>query len=79
MEKKFNAWVRPGVELVLASPLTLSRLFMRLDLPTFERPMNAISGRRPLGIDSGVAALAIKLAFLIFIRGPGGDLRAGEI
>ena len=29
---------------VMAKPLRLVSMFMRLDLPTFERPMNAYSG-----------------------------------
>ncbi len=29
---------------VMARPLRLVSIFMRLDLPTFERPMNAYSG-----------------------------------
>src|SRR5215469_4264399 len=42
--KKLMARVRPGVELVLASLVPTSEL-ITLDLPTFERPRKAISGR----------------------------------
>ena len=40
--------VRPGVELVRASFLPTSEL-ITLDLPTFERPRNAISGNNGAG------------------------------
>jgi len=36
--------VLPGVADVLASFLLLVSMLMRLDLPTFDRPMNAYSG-----------------------------------
>src|SRR5215510_5412895 len=58
--------VRPGVELVLANPLTPSRLLIKLDLPTFERPVKTISGRLSFGNDSGDRAAAINFALLIF-------------
>lgn len=35
--------VLPGFADVLASPLWLQSMFIRLDLPTFDRPMNAYS------------------------------------
>ena len=38
-----TACVRPGDELIRASPFRLTRVFNNLDFPTFERPMNAIS------------------------------------
>src|SRR5271165_4737968 len=43
--KKLMLRVRPGVELVLAS-FAPSRELITLDLPTFDRPRNAISGSR---------------------------------
>ena len=58
--------MRPGVELVLANPLTPSRLLIKLDLPTFERPVKTISGRLSFGNDSGDRAAAINFALLIF-------------
>src|ERR1700740_2006609 len=42
--KKLMARVRPGVELVRASLVPTSAL-ITLDLPTFDRPRKAISGR----------------------------------
>ena len=36
--------VLPGVADVMARPLRPVSMFMRLDLPTFERPMKAYSG-----------------------------------
>src|ERR1700741_3867650 len=42
--KKLIARVRPGVELVRASLVPTSEL-ITLDLPTFDRPRKAISGR----------------------------------
>jgi hypothetical protein len=44
--------VRPGVELVRANPFTPTRLLIKLDLPTFERPMNTTSGRLSFGNES---------------------------
>ena len=41
--------VLPGVAEVLASPLWLQSMLMRLDLPTFERPMKAYSALLSLG------------------------------
>jgi len=43
--KKLTVWVRPGVELVRASPSTPVNVFNKLDLPMFDRPQKAISGR----------------------------------
>src|SRR5215468_8110582 len=42
-EKKISSCVRPGVCEVRASALRLVSALMRLDLPTLERPANAIS------------------------------------
>ena len=47
--KWFMSRVFPGVAEVLASPLCLHSMFMRLDLPTFDLPMNANSGLVSLG------------------------------
>jgi hypothetical protein len=66
IRKKLIDCVRPGVELVLANPLTPSRLLIKLDLPTFERPAKTISGRLSFGNDSGDRAAAINFALAIF-------------
>ena len=50
--------VRPGVELVFATLLPTSEL-ITLDLPTLERPRNAISGR--LGGGKCLASLAANM------------------
>ena len=63
------SWVRPGVELVFARPGEPSRLFIKLDLPTLDRPTNAISGNRPAGNCSGETALLTNLALAIFKTG----------
>jgi hypothetical protein len=44
MRKKFNKRVLPGVEEVLASFFWLVMALIKVDLPTFERPMKQISG-----------------------------------
>src|SRR4030081_3857424 len=54
--KKINSWVRPGVFEVRASALRLVSALIRLDLPTFERPANAISMPAIGGSDSKEAA-----------------------
>jgi hypothetical protein len=43
------ACVFPGVADVLANPFLLVIMLMREDLPTFDRPMNANSGRVGFG------------------------------
>jgi len=43
--KKLIVCVLPGDELVRASPWALVREFNKLDLPMFDRPQKAISGR----------------------------------
>ena len=43
MMKWLMSNVLPGFADVLASPLWLQSMFIRLDLPTFDRPMNAYS------------------------------------
>src|SRR5215470_16136640 len=54
--KKISSWVRPGVCEVRASALRLVSALMRLDLPTLERPANAISTPAMAGSDSNDAA-----------------------
>src|SRR5690242_15194041 len=54
--KKISSWVRPGVCEVRASALRLVSALMRLDLPTLERPANAISTPSIGGSDSNDAA-----------------------
>ena len=66
IRKKLIDCVRPGVELVLANPLTPNRLLIKLDLPTFERPAKTISERLSFGNDSGDRAAAINFALVIF-------------
>src|SRR6185436_7789984 len=65
MRKKLSVCVRPGVELVRAKPRELVRALSKLDLPMFERPQNAISGRRSWGKSSGCFALLTNRAELI--------------
>src|SRR5260370_2949709 len=60
------SWVRPGVELVRARPGDPSKLFIKLDLPTLDRPINASSVSRPDGKCSGEVALFTTLALVIF-------------
>ena len=43
------ARVQPGVPLVRTSFFRSTRLLIRLDLPTFERPANAISANAGAG------------------------------
>src|SRR5262245_35001234 len=43
-----------------------SKLLIKLDLPTFERPAKMISGRLSFGNDSGDRAAAINFALVIF-------------
>jgi len=52
ISKKFSDWVLPGVEDVRARPWTESKELIKLDLPTFERPRNAISGFESRGQSS---------------------------
>lgn len=59
--------VLPGVDDVLDSPLWLQSMLIRLDFPTFERPMNAYSIRLSLGHLSNVGDDMKNLAFLISI------------
>ena len=59
--------VFPGVDEVFASPLWLQSMLMRLDLPTFERPMKAYSGRKSFGHNSIVGLLSVNSEVLISI------------
>src|SRR5215470_4407971 len=54
--KKISSWVRPGVCEVRASALRFVSALIRLDLPTLERPANAISTPAVGGSDSNDAA-----------------------
>src|SRR5262245_43189724 len=54
--------VRPGVLLMRASPLRPSSALMALDLPTLERPANAISGGPGGGTSPGRAAPSANFA-----------------
>jgi hypothetical protein len=54
------------VELVRANPFTPSKLLIKLDLPTFERPAKTTSGRLSFGKDSGAWAAATNFALVIF-------------
>src|SRR5215470_3752517 len=56
--KKISSWVRPGVCEVRASAFLPVSALIRLDLPTLERPANAISMPR-IG---GKAAIALAAA-----------------
>src|SRR5258705_14025859 len=67
IKKKFSDCVRPGVEDVRAKPRTESRELIKLDFPTFERPMNAISGTKPPGQSAGLKLLFRNSALVIFI------------
>lgn len=61
--------VLPGVALVLASPLWLHSMLMRLDFPTLERPMNAYSGFVSFGHMLTRGALSVNSDVLIIIIG----------
>src|ERR1700688_294137 len=58
--KKINSWVRPGVRDVRARLLRPVRALTRLDLPTLERPANAISVPRIGGSETAEPAAATK-------------------
>ena len=60
--------VLPGVELVLASLRLWVSILIRLDLPTFERPMKAYSGFVSFGHILTIGALNVNSAFFISIR-----------
>jgi hypothetical protein len=67
MSKKLISWVRPGVELVFTRRLRLTRVLIRLDLPTLERPAKAISGYFTGGYWAGLVALVTNSADNIFM------------
>src|SRR5579864_2089167 len=69
MRKKLIVCVLPGDELVRANPCVLVRVFNKLDLPMFDRPQKAISGRWSRGKSSGRVALLTNRAELIFTTG----------
>src|SRR6185295_16368321 len=58
--KKISSWVRPGVCEVRASALRPVSALIRLDLPTLERPANAISMPRMAGNTASEPAAAMK-------------------
>src|ERR1700688_2744957 len=69
MRKKLIVCVLPGDELVRANPCVLVSVFNKLDLPMFDRPQKAISGRWSRGNSSGRVALLTNRAELIFTIG----------
>jgi len=60
--------VLPGVFDVRAKPLRCKSEFRRLDLPTFERPRNEISGKPSVVQCDSLNALLINSADVIFIN-----------
>src|SRR5436189_1791792 len=60
VSKKISSWVRPGVCEVRASALRPVSALIRLDLPTLERPANAISMPRMAGNTASEPAAATK-------------------
>ena len=60
--------VLPGVAYVLAKPLWLQSMFMRLDLPTFERPIKAYSILLSVGQSPIEGAERVKADFLMSIN-----------
>src|SRR6516165_1652020 len=58
--KKISSWVRPGVCEMRASARREVSALIRLDLPTLERPANAISTPRITGSAAAVPAAAAK-------------------
>src|ERR1041385_102824 len=69
MWKKLIVCVRPGDALVRANPREFVSVFSKLDLPIFDRPQNAISGRWSRGNSSVFVALLTNRAEVIFTRG----------
>jgi hypothetical protein len=66
MPKKFSCWVRPGVELVRASPRRPTMRLIADDLPTLERPANATSGCDGAGNRPGSVAAPMNVAVVTF-------------
>src|ERR1700758_3836947 len=75
ISKKLMLRVRPGVELVRAS-LVFTRVLITLDLPTFERPRNATSGRLGAGKWAASVAAAMNRAITLMIQ---FAMRAGKL
>jgi len=69
MRKKLISWVRPGVALVFTRRLRFTRVLIREDLPTLERPVKAISGKTASGYWAGVTALLTNSADFMIIYG----------
>src|ERR1700722_1507111 len=67
--------VRPGVELVRAS-LVSTRVLITLDLPTFERPRKATSGRLGAGKWAASVAAAMNRAITLILQ---FAMRAGKL
>jgi hypothetical protein len=59
--------VFPGVEEILAKPSTPVIMFISDDLPTFERPMKAYSGRSAFGQLFNAGKLPKNFIVLIII------------
>ena len=59
--------VFPGVDDVFANFLLFVSMLIRLDLPTFERPINAYSGFVSFGHIDTIGALSVNSAFFISI------------
>src|SRR4029077_8303363 len=69
--KKFSCRVRPGVLLVRARARRPSSAFSRDDLPTFDRPATATSGRFGGGPPPGAAAAPRNRAAVTFTDASG--------
>jgi hypothetical protein len=67
MMKWLMSRVFPGVDDVLARPLWLQSMLIRLDLPTLLLPMKAYSGLVSFGHWLTVALLMLNSDFVIFI------------
>ena len=76
--KKISSWVRPGVCEVRASARRPVSALIRLDLPTLERPANAISMPRIGGSAVDEPAAADELPVAGEQLAAGFDLGAGE-
>ena len=68
MRKWLMRSVLPGVDDVMASFELRVSMLMRLDLPTFERPMKAYSGSPSFGHFSTCVLLTLNSAFLMSIE-----------
>ena len=72
--KKLMLRVRPGVELVRAS-LASTRVLITLDLPTFERPRNATSGKVGAGKCAASVAANRNRAITLMVQCAMGQRR----